>query len=491
LLLVPLVYLGGAAVILIHPSAIEYGEPFIVSASYQVSQGGGLYAPVEDMPFLHNNYNPLVQVMLAPVLAWTGPSYMPFRLLTIVSVLLLLLALRSVAFARTGSTVASALVLAIPLSGGFVFPWLAVGRVDAFALACAVVAFWRFVQRPVDQWKSLVPLWILCWMAFASKQTMLVVPVVIGLELLMRRRIALAFTFGLIYLAGCALLLLLFQTLSDGQYWLHAVTYNASHGRTPFWPTDLSFVDLLNAFGLPFVFGGLIVLIFRPKGLDRRVLLWFAISLPWALFLVRKDGSHVHYFFEAIVAGSLLIAEGWARIVRNLAPRHAKVASALLLALLMSTLPGVPLDRPGAWRTGAYFHAQQIKSYSQGGWFHESSVAAVKSQLQGKAHPSLLLAQTATLAVELGQPAIFDVGDFIRLQNMGRFDPEEKLLPMVRRRAFPVIGVQEFGDLVSEQKFGATAVRGLREAIEQNYEPLTRTLRASDQRVATFYVPRR
>ena len=42
------------------PTSIEYGEPYIVSAAYHAATGGDLYAPVDDLPLLHNNYNPLV-----------------------------------------------------------------------------------------------------------------------------------------------------------------------------------------------------------------------------------------------------------------------------------------------------------------------------------------------------------------------------------------------------------------------------------------------
>jgi hypothetical protein len=224
---------------------------------------------------------------------------------------------------------------------------------------------------------------------------------------------------------------------------------------------------------------------------DRTWILWFLLATPWAFFLVRKDGSHVHYFFESVVSGSVVLTLSAWRLLTQLRLRSSALSLVVLTAVVLSTLIGWPLLSPKEWRSGAYFHAQQVKAYVRHSWWSAQTVAPVMERIRAGRMPSLLLSQTATLAIECGRDAIFDVGDFVRLQAMGRFDSEERLLPMVRGGEFPVIGVQEFEDTSQEARFGMSSIKGLAEAIEAHYDPLMRTRNISEGRIATFSVPRR
>lgn len=484
-------YLAGASAILMRRSAVEYGEPYIASASYLMGRGGGLYAPVEDLPFLHNNYNPLVQTLLAPLLLATGPAYIPFRALTVLSVLGLLLLCSRYVRRETGARLPALIFVALPLSGGFVFPWLAVGRVDAFALLCAGAALFAAHSVPPSASlpRLLVPA-LLCALGFAAKQTMLVVPGAVVLHWLLSRRLRDAAVFAGLAAAGGGLALLAAQLLSGGQYWLHAVVYNASHDRTPLWPEGIDLPGLLDAFGLPW----LLVLLASLGAWDfkrhRLAILWFLLSLPWAFLLVRKDGSHVHYFFEPIVAGAVAGVPGLWRRIEGLQRGRRLAPAAAAAAVLAAAIPGLPWKPPAEWKSGAVYHARQVRHFATRELWSPETVMMVAERLAGSKKPALLLAQTASISVECGRAAIFDVADFIRLQRLGLWCAEDRLLPLVRAKEFPVIGVQEFEDPSQESRFGASAVAGLREAIDAHYRVYGRVLSAGGGRAATFYAPR-
>jgi hypothetical protein len=114
----------------------------------------------------------------------------------------------------------------------------------------------------------------------------------------------------------------------------------------------------------------------------------------------------------------------------------------------------------------------------------------VRRRIETAEAPPLLLAQTATIAIECGRPAIFDVADFARLQAMGEWD-SERLLRHVRAGRFPVVAVQRFEDPDIAELFGVDAIAGLKAALEKHYRTLPDTYRDRTGRVtATFWVPR-
>ena len=479
------VYLVGAGVILAKPEAVEYGEPFIVSASFNLSQGGRLYAPVDELPFLHNNYNPFVQTMLAPVMALTGPSYWPFRLVTVSSVIASLLLLGGLVRRKTGSPLAGLVTMACPLAGGFVIPWLAVGRVDAFALLCALGALRWVATRDVSTFRQAWPAVLMATLAVASKQTMMAVPGAIILHLAWDRRWRMAIGFGFAWVAAFAAVVLLAQWLTDGQYWLHAVEYNASHDRTAIWPEGLGPSEVLAAFGLPVVALAALSTGAWNWQRDRLLILWFLLALPWACFLVRKDGSHVHYYFESILALTVTSTIGfWSRF----RPQEGK-SMVLLLFVGLLLIPGLPWRGPRSWRCGLVWHATLIKTLHQEDLWGQRRDQELMDRIRQGDGPSLLLSQTATLSVENKKAAIFDVGDFVRLYRSGRWSPKDRLIPLIEKAAFPVIGIQEYDEERSEERFGISALPGVREAIEANYRFWKRHHNVKPRREATFWLP--
>lgn len=469
------------------PTSIEYGEPFVVSAAYHAATGGDLYAPVDRLPFIHNNYNPLVQLAVGPWLA-DGVSYTPVRVVTFVSVLFILVVAGALVWRATQSVVAAVVGALLPLTCGFMFPWMCVGRVDAFATLCSCVAFCWAATHQAGSWRARAWLLLPAWIAFAAKQSVVGGCGAALLLAFVRGRRSEALGMGVVFTLGCAGIAGLANLLSDGQYWLHAVVYNASHDRGGLWPETLGPLRTLETMGWPLL---ILLGICLPKvrKADAPWVCWLAVTFVLGFLLVRKSGAHVHYFLEAVVAMSVLAGCVGTRLLRESSPRTLRPALAIVL-VAASTVPGVPWRRPGDWRSGAYFKLGQARELACLAAADDPIPGAVRRRIETAEAPPLLLAQTATIAIECGRPAIFDVADFARLQAMGEWD-SERLLRHVRAGRFPVVAVQRFEDPDIAELFGVDAIAGLKAALEKHYRTLPDTYRDRTGRVtATFWVPR-
>ena len=481
-----LLLVGGVAGVR-SPTSIEYGEPYIVSAAYHAATGGDLYAPVDELPLLHNNYNPLVQLAVGPWLV-DGVSYTPGRLVTLSSVLLVLGLAGALVWRTTRSVVAGVVGALLPLTCGFMFPWMCVGRVDAFATLCSCAAFCWAATHQEGPWRSRAWMLLPAWIAFAAKQSVVGGCGAALLLAFIRGRRSEAIGLGVLFTVGCAGIAGLANVLSEGQYWLHAVAYNASHDRGGLWPETLPPLRLLEAIGWPLL---ILLGICLPKvrKADAPWVCWLAVTFVLGFMLVRKSGAHVHYFLEAVVAMSVLTASVGARALQAAPPRGLRPALAIF-ALLVATIPGVPWEGPKEWRSGAYFKFGQARSLIRIAAAEDPIPAEVRRRIETASMSPLLLAKTATIAIECGRPAIFDVADFARLQALGEWDPE-RLLRHVRAARFPVVAVQPFDDPDIARLFGVEAIVGLREALELHYQPLPQPYRDRSGRVtATFWVPK-
>ena len=472
------------------PMAIEYGEPFIVSAAHNAASGGRLYAPVDDLPFLHNNYNPLVQLAVGPWLSSTGVSFVPLRAVTLISVLAILGVAAWLIRRTTRSGVAAAIGGLLPLTCGFMFPWMCVGRVDAFATAASCAAFAWAVCHEHKPLRARAWFLLFAWVAFAAKQSVVGGCGAALLYGFLRGRRLESLALGLVFTAGCGAFVGVAHLLTDGQHWLHAVTYNASHDRGGWWPQTLSPLELLQAIGWPL----LLSLCWVARAVRREDLpwmCWFAVTLPLGFLLVRKSGAHVHYFLEAVTALSVLVTAVGSRIVTAArTPRSARFATVALVAIALATIPGTFWSGPSTWRSGAWFKWAQARELARLSDAADPIPPDVRRRIEGTEFPPLLLAQTATVAIECGRSAIFDVADFARLQQLGRWD-SAGLLALVAARRFPVVAIQDFGgDLETEALFGLSAIAGLEGALEEHYVPLEQPYRDRRGKTGTFWVPK-
>ncbi len=452
-----LVHLVSAGVALAVPELLETGEPALATAAFRASEGHSLYGAVDAPPFLHHNYTPLGSWMQTPLMRLTGPSFTPGRLLSLVATLALLVcifrALRGEGLARMAACTGAAAFV----SGGIAFPWMFVGRVDLPALALSFAAFAVLTGGTFTRGRALLFL-LLALAAWMTKQTAVAGAVAGIVVLALRGRRKEALLLGVAWLALVALVILWLQRATDGSFWLHAATLNASHTRDGLGVGAIGFRDVLLAVGpLLLGLGGAGLLVIRGA-VRQRWTVYLGLALAMGIVGLSKSGSHVHHLLETCAVLAVLSGHGWAALMRARVerPRAGLVAAGLFLVLGAWALHG------GAWQKLKHMHWLATRA---------SPVPAAVVEALGESEEHVLcLGKCASLAIESRREAWLDIADWRRLEELGFVRSEQTLIPLVRERIFALIAVPQYAaDHPAEPLFNPLRIAGFRAAIEEHY----------------------
>lgn len=450
-------HLVSAGVALSVPELLETGEPALATAAFRASEGHSLYGRVDAPPFLHHNYTPLGSWMQVPFMWITGPSFTPGRVLSIAATLVLLvLIIRTLG--GEGLSCTAAVVGAVAfVTGGIAFPWMFVGRVDLPALALSFGAFVVLTGGPFTRGRAA--LFLLCALAaWMTKQTA-VSGAVAGLVVLaLRGRRKDALLLGLAWMVLVALVIVLLQRATDGRFWLHAATLNASHTRDGIGVGALGFRDVLIAVG-PLLLGlGGAGLLAISGAVRQRWVVYLIAALGMGVLGLSKSGSHVHHLLETCAVLAVLAGHGWAALMRAQGerPRAGLVAAGLFLVL------GAWAFHDGAWQKLKHMHWLATRT---------SPVPAAILDVLGESEEHVLaLGKCASLAIESRREAWLDIADWRRLEELGLVRSEQTLIPLMKERLFALIAVPQYAaDHPAEPLFNPLRIAGFRAALEENY----------------------
>ena len=451
-------YVASAALALLVPELLETGEPALVTAAFRAAEGESLYGSVEQPPFLHHNYTPLGSWLQAPLIACTGPDFLPGRLVALVAVVLVLAlvwrALRSDGVPRWAAIGGAATFV----SGGVAFPWLFVGRVDMPALALSFAAFFVVTSSTLNRWRMVLFL-ALALAAWMTKQTAASGAVAGLLVLLLRGRVSLAVVLGLAWLALVSMVILWLNAATSGGFWRHAVTFNAGHSRDGFGADSIGFSDVLVAVGPVLLgLGGIGLGVLRAAVLQRWGV-YLLVALCMGVVGLSKSGSHVHHLLETCAVLAVLAGHGWMALERTLEKRPLVVLCTVSVLLVL----GVWSVREGAWQKLKHLHWLATR---------ESPVPSAVLDTLGESEAAVLcLGKSSSLAIESHREAWLDIADWRRLEQMGEVRAETALLPLIRAGHFALIAVPEYPlGHPAEPLFNPLRVAGFQSALEASYE---------------------
>ena len=298
-----------AAVSIVCPYLIEYGEGLYVYEAVRLAHGDALYQANAAAPFTAAIYSPLYYLMLALPAAIFGGAFWYGRLITIVATLACVLLVRRAAgdmglnkYAALGTGLS---ILALPP----LYDWGAISKGDnvgiAFAFGALVVAG-RTVSRTSQRDVYIAA--GLCLAALATRQTLFAAPLAIGLWLLLRDWRA-GLRFGAAFVGGAALLVLLAQFVTGGEFLHHIVGYNAQ---------KIEISRILDGYwyfvlATPVLAVCALIMVVRIGATRARRVgvagLWacYALTAFAATVGVGKIGSFLNHFTEFLVAGMLLL----------------------------------------------------------------------------------------------------------------------------------------------------------------------------------------
>jgi hypothetical protein len=273
-----------------YPLDLEWMEGGMLCHALRVMEGRPIYAePSADfISFLYTPFYPFLLAVLGKV---TGLSYLLGRLVSTLSLLVVMAILYRVVRRESGPDrwlgrlwgIAAVGVVAssFPPTGG----WYDLVRGDTLYLALVVGMLYLIAYR-TDRWSGLCVAGVLGGLAFLTKQTASLFIVLSGIGLLLIRWRRLPIHVAIVGLVAGGTTLLL-NRLSDGWFWRY--TFGMHQGHDLYWDRiwPVTEITLVKAFPVVFALLGIWVLV-RPvlwlraralPGEDRRSLFWLAVAV--------------------------------------------------------------------------------------------------------------------------------------------------------------------------------------------------------------------
>jgi MFS family permease len=406
------VTLLAAAVAVIQPFSVEYGESVVYGHAMRIVQGEPLYQPFDVPPYTVLNYPPLFYWLAAALQALVGPGFGSGRVLSLLAGLASAAAVGTVASRRTGQAWAGAfagvLFLALAFPGGV--PWLGVYRVDMLGVALSVTAI-ALLSSGTGTQASLAA-GVLAGLALLTKQTFFAALIAGVLWRWPDRRQAGVFLGSALVTFGVPCVVLELTTRAFVQ---NTVLANVN-------PVDLSLGlrllrELIALQWLPLLLAGVYLVMRRPwkdRGGRLLVLYWAASSL--SVVGIVKVGANHNYWIEFAAATTILAACGAAALMHASKPLVAAAGAAGLILLVVADLGG-----PAGILTAARAVRSDVESLRT--TTRDAEFDALVESVRRE--PGSVLAQPADVMVLAGRPVSFDtlIYNLLLEAGSGRVDP--------------------------------------------------------------------
>jgi hypothetical protein len=406
-----------------------YGESIVLDLTRRVAHGDVLYPAPDHLPLAVTAYTPVYYLLSGSLQRLFGDSYVPGRIVSLVSALgtaaLLAWSVRHVSGRWAGGLLAGGFFLTQNMT---VLLWAPLHRVDLLALFLTLGGLALAAGgRP-----QLATLPLL--LAVLTKQTYVVAPIAVCLALYPDIRAALRF--AALYIGGLVIAIVIAQVMTGGWFLWHTVAANAN-------PFDMdNLLAMLGAFlhfnGVPLLAASaLFTLPSRPaERLWRFYFLGALLTLP----AIGKIGASSNYWLEATAATAVLIG----LLSDRLATRHytTAVITESGLALLIAGSLLIPI--PGYQAVTR----EALHVLPTGG------PAAVRAQISLAqmlaAESGEILTDEPALAVGAGRPIAYEFVIFDLLVGQGRWD-ERPILEAVEAQRFSLVMLKIPIEASSEQ----------------------------------------
>jgi len=290
------------------PYPLDDGEGFCLNQAVLVASGKPLYPPIDNFPYIVSNYPPVYPWFLSIFTDPNNVKFAPGRMISVISTLVIAFtaggSVRAVTKNTTAGWITGLMVLASPV----MYFWGALLRVDIFATALGMVAFYIAVTARGSKIFWTLPFLIA---AFYTRQSSVEVFVAIVAALSYFRENGTpssnsrrnGILVAVIWIAGIIGFLLVMQAVTGGEFWKHTVTYT----QTKFYPAraigNMFFIVQQNA--LLFL-AALIAIQATMSSNPRRIFGLFFIFSFFTAMLSGKVGSDMNYFLNLLIASSML-----------------------------------------------------------------------------------------------------------------------------------------------------------------------------------------
>ncbi|MFB3786250.1 MAG: hypothetical protein ACE15F_07765 [bacterium] len=426
-----LLFLYHGLCLVIYPFDADNSEAYLVYQGQRLTEGSFLYKPLNQEPYLVDNYPPLYPLLLALGYTFTGPNFHWPRALSLSATVLTAMLIGFWTYHRTRNQTVSFLAGMLYLSFYHVYDWGALARVDAVGVALALSGLMLFeVHR---SWKAALPFFLL---ALFTRQTLYAAPLAVACTLAgsSNRKTAVAFLGGLT--AGTAALYLVLLLLSSGEAWNHLVLYNANEFRwSDVWVYLRQWLFLYTVWGC----APLVILMSEYPGQTRPgaprspVLFWYTLFALGEAVLCGKIGSAPNYLLSLVAAAAV----GMGTLLYQAQTEGHRQAGEQSFAYPMSY---VFLLAAFVLQIGATWHWPHRMDFS---YTPTRADAQAGRMLQNELRrtPGPILSDRAGVALMAGHPPVFEPFIGTQLVRQGLWD-QSPLLARIAARAFPKVILQ-------------------------------------------------
>lgn len=456
--------------LVMYPYDVDNSEAYLVNQGLRIANGGFLYQPIEEEPFLVDNYPPVYPLILAAIIKLFGVSFHAARLVSLVSTLFTAFILSLWVWDTTKNKMASAYSALVFLSFYHVYDWCALARVDSLGIMLTVIGLYG-AQR---SWHWCV-ITLLMLLAIYTKQSFFAAPLAIFIYYLYtQKRVAWYFILTL-FLSGILIFVLL-NILIDMEAYHHLVTYNKNDYRI----SDLVFY-VRQWVGMYTVWGCaplLIVALGCNKYLSKNAQQSFDVPIllfGYTIFsilesaLCGKIGSAPNYLLSLVCATSV----GLGLIYHHFTiPNHpsSSWAVVLFMALNLTQLAGtfhVPFSGQMMYKHPLDFSYTPSTADQQAATFVSSRLKRIEAPV---------LIDRAGVAALADHPIVYDPFIFTQLSHQGLWD-QSLILNQIQQKKFNAVVLM----------FDVTLPNWDRERFTQPFIESVRAHYTVEQRYGAYY----
>jgi hypothetical protein len=331
--------------------AWDDAEPEILNQAWRLAQGKGIYRGIDTAPFTIAVYPPVYFGLVALLMKFTGLSYLPAKLVSLLAGLSIGWALVRLGrqWNKTGGIWAAFFLLLIP---AFLYNLIR-SNVQMMAVALSLWSLVFFLRNRRLETLFISP--VLAILAFYTKQTQIALPLALAIYLAVRNRRWLL-PYLMVLSVGGLIPFLVLQKITGGNYWLDTV-------KLAILPYDVRVIPqiFLHHAGPILIFIGIACagvwrklrnLTFEP------IDCYFACLLFLTLISLGRVGAHGQYVLELLVVTMVYLL--WKTDLPVVHGRRALVS--LQVLLLLAYAPSFVFFEEGMWDWAANRASKEIYS---------------------------------------------------------------------------------------------------------------------------------
>ncbi len=216
-----LIFLYHGVMLVLYPYDVDNSEAYLVNQALRLSQGEFLYPPIDEEPFLVDNYPPVYPLVLAAGTKIVGVCFHLARLISLTSTFITALLLALWTWELTKNKTASLYAALVFLSFYHVYDWCALARVDSLGIMLSVLGLYLMQRSWHWGWITLIIL-----IALYTKQSLFAAPLSIFIYYLFTQQKRTAWMYLATLAASGLILFVLMNLLTDNGAYNHLVLYN-------------------------------------------------------------------------------------------------------------------------------------------------------------------------------------------------------------------------------------------------------------------------